>query len=52
MSPPDRIQGLALGLHPDVAIVLEHLAGHVACDIHNCLIASAALSQLCDQRVP
>jgi hypothetical protein len=26
LLPPDRLQGLALGLHANVAVMLEHLA--------------------------
>lgn len=48
---PDGIESLSLRLHPDVALVPEHLAGHVAGDLHDGLIAGAALSEFRNQRM-
>jgi hypothetical protein len=48
----DRFEGRALGLHANVAVMLEHLLGDVTGDIHDRLIAGAALGKIGNQRVP
>jgi hypothetical protein len=48
----DLRQCFALSLHPDVAVPAEHLAAHVAGNLHDRLVAGAGLRQLRDQRVP
>jgi hypothetical protein len=40
------LQGTALRLHADVAVVLEHLLGNVSGDVHDGLIASAAFRKV------
>jgi hypothetical protein len=45
----DCLQGVSLGLHTNVAVMFEHLFRHVAGDVHDGLVASAALSQIGDQ---
>jgi len=48
----DGLQGTALRLHTDVAVVLEPLLGDVSGDVHDGLIASAAFRKVGDERVP
>ena len=48
----DLRQRLALGIHTDVTVPAEHLPAHVAGDLHDRLVAGAALCQFRDQRVP
>jgi len=40
----DRVERVSLGFHPNVTIVLEHLARHVAGDVHNTLVPRPASS--------
>src|ERR1700733_7543091 len=40
-----------LRLHPDVAVVAEHLPIHMAGDLHDGLVPCSTLRQLCDQSV-
>ena len=48
----DGLQSVALRLHADVAVVLEHLLGNVSGDVHDGLIACAAFSEVGNERVP
>ena len=46
------LQGAALRLHADVAIVLEHLLGDVPGDVHDGLVARATFRKVGNQRMP
>jgi hypothetical protein len=52
LSFRDLVKGITLGLHPNMTVVPQHLAGHVAGDLHDGLIAGAALGQFRNQRMP
>ena len=48
---PNGVQSLALGLHSNMAVMLEHLARDVAGDVHDRLIARAAFGEFSDEGV-
>lgn len=45
-----RVERLPFCLHPNVVIVLQHLARHVTCDFHDGLVSSPALCPFRNQR--